>query len=196
MLHECGSLEWSTSQYVEVKVTDNPWVDRILDELVRWQSRNQDAKYRPVGLMGLRLTMLSDANPVDVISWDGALQELSNRGLIEVRGRNLVELTDRGWRETKGSVPGGEKDEPFLVGVLDALEDDSVRKNNTFVSADTVYQRLHWPFDAGEAHALANRLERQGFAKAHLTMGNALVRLEYGGVRAAQRLREKLSTPH
>jgi len=184
------------SRYLEVGVSDNPWVDRILDELVRWQSRNEDAKYRPVGLMGLRLTMLSDANPVDVISWDGALQELSNRGLIEVRGRNLVELTDRGWRETKGSVPGGEKDEPFLVGVLDALEDDSVRKNNDFVSADVVYERLHWPFDAGEAHVLANRLERQGFAKAQLTMGNALVRLEYGGVRAAQRLKEQLSTPH
>jgi len=105
---------------------------------------------------------------------------------------------DRGTREKSRGVdrPRVERDQPFLVGVLDALEDDSVRKNNNFVSADVVYERLHWPFDAGEAHALANRLERQGFAKAQLTMGNALVRLEYGGLRAAQRLKEKLSTPN
>lgn len=173
-------------------MSDNPWVDRILDEIVRLQTRNEDAKYRPLGLMGLRLSMLSDASPVDAIAWAGALQELVNRGLIKLRGSNLVELSTQGWKQTTGEVPGGEKDEPFLVGVLDALEDDSVRKNNYFVSARTVYDRLDWrPFDGGEARALADRLERQGLAKARLTTGDAFVRLEYPGVREAQRLREQ-----
>ncbi len=175
-------------------MSDNPWVDKILDELVRLQSRNEDAKYRPVGLIGLRLSMLSDASAVDAIAWDDALQRLSNRGLIEVRGRNLVELTDQGWREKTNSVPGGDKDLPFLIGLLDAFEDESVRKNNRFFSARTIYERLQWPFDGGEAHALANRLERQGFVKAHLTMGDALLRPEYEGIQAARRLKEQLST--
>jgi hypothetical protein len=108
-----------------------------------------------------------------------------------VEGRDLVELTDEGWRRTTGSAPLEERDNAFLIGLLDALEGTEVQKNNLYVSARDVYDRLGWRWNTGEAHALAGRLERQGLAKSVLTNGDALVRLEYLGVQRAKQLKEE-----
>lgn len=167
-------------------MSDNAWVERILDELERLQTRNEDAKYEPVGLTALRLAMLSNASPADVIAWDSALQELVKRGLVQVHGRSLVELADQAWKARTGGVPGGEKDVPFLIGVLETSEDGKAETNNGFVSARAVYERLHWPFNIGEAHALADRLARQGLARSYLTNGGAVVHLKPEGLRAAR----------
>lgn len=165
----------------------NPWVERILRFLAEAQQQSADAFLE--GILPDEFPEEFEAEPGSEqgLAIESALAELSRSGLIyETTYANGISLTESGWEQVLGRVPGSEKDGPFLRELVKQWHGREHPQQQGMLSASGSYASLGWTWSPPDAFNVTARLEVRGLIYRELGSTDVFVRPTYEGLQAAE----------